>query len=160
MLNTFTVSFFGHKDFSEHLKLEPTLEKLLKDIISEHEYVEFLIGRNGEFDIFVSSIIRKVKLNFCSENNELVCVLSYNTAEFENNKDNFLSYYDRVEIYTPPQKTHFKAKITSRNKDMVMRSNLVVCFVEKNSGGAFTAMNFAEKLGVPIINLAQYTDNS
>ena len=155
LLNIFTVSFFGHRDFSEHLRLEPVLEDLLKNIIREHEYIEFLVGRNGEFDSFVSSCIRKVKRDFCGSNSEHVCVLPYETSEFENNTKSFLQYYDRVECFEPICHTHFKALIRKRNYSMVSRSNLVICYINKKTSGAYNTVLFAQKNHVPVINLAE-----
>ena len=57
-MNTFTVSFFGHRDFSEHYLYEDKLIEIIKDLIRTKEYVEFLVGRNGEFDIFATSCVR------------------------------------------------------------------------------------------------------
>ncbi|MBO4949641.1 MAG: hypothetical protein J6E38_01335 [Clostridia bacterium] len=155
LLNIYTVSFFGHRDFSEHLRLELTLENMLKDILTQHEYVVFLVGRNGEFDQFVSSTIRKVKRDFCRSNSELVCVLPYETSEFKNNVESFLKYYDRVEISSPANSTHFKAAISKRNIEMVSRSNLLISYVNKKAGGAYNAVRFAQKNNIPFINLAE-----
>lgn len=60
-MNTYTVSFFGHRDFCEHHKCEEKLEEIIHSAISSHKYVNFLVGRNGEFDIFVSSVIKRIK---------------------------------------------------------------------------------------------------
>ncbi len=155
LISVFTVSFFGHRDFSEHLRLELTLQNILKDILTQHEYVVFLVGRNGEFDQFVSSTIRKVKRDFCRSNSELVCVLPYETSEFKNNEESFLKYYDRVEIYVPEQNTHFNAIIQKRNCEMVSRSNLLISYVNKKAGGAYNAVRFAQKNNIPFINLAE-----
>ena len=38
---------------------------------------------------------------------------------------------------------------------MIDRSQLLICYVEHNKGGAYTAMKYAEKLGSEIINLAE-----
>ena len=155
MLDVFTVSFFGHRNFSEHFQIEPKLENLLKDIITEHEFVEFLVGRNGEFDQFVCSTIRKIKKDFCASKTELVCVLPYETAEYKNNEKSFCTYYDRVEIYTPSQRTHFKALIKNRNQEMILRSNLVISYVNRKTSGAYICNLFAQNNHVSVINLAE-----
>ena len=161
LISVFTISFFGHRDFSEHLRLESLeslesiLENILKKLLSEHEYVVFLVGRNGEFDQFVSSTIRKVKRDFCRSNSELVCVLPYETSEFKNNVESFLKYYDRVEIYAPVNNTHFKATISKRNVDMVSRSVLLICYVNRKKGGAYNAVVLAQKNNIPFINLSE-----
>ena len=54
MLNIYRISFFGHRDFYEHKKCEQILENLLIEIVEKNDYIEFLIGRNGEFDIFTA----------------------------------------------------------------------------------------------------------
>ena len=58
---TFTVSFFGHRVIEDPLRIEQNLESLIGRLITEHEYVEFLVGRDGEFDQLVSSVIRRCK---------------------------------------------------------------------------------------------------
>ena len=53
-LNTFTVSFFGHRVIEDPLRIEQHLETLIRKLLQEKEYVEFLVGRDGEFDQIVS----------------------------------------------------------------------------------------------------------
>ena len=53
MLNTFTVCFFGHREIECTDMLEHNLDILLHNLIITKEYVEFLIGRNGEFDLLL-----------------------------------------------------------------------------------------------------------
>ena len=50
MLNTYTVSFFGHRQIERPFEAEERLEKIIRELIRSKEYVEFLVGRNGEFD--------------------------------------------------------------------------------------------------------------
>ena len=45
-MNVFTVSFFGHRHIDEPLAIEEQLEKIIREIISTKDYVEFLIGRD------------------------------------------------------------------------------------------------------------------
>ena len=37
-------------------------------LLQEHKYVEYLVGRNGEFGQIVSSIIRRCKREYRSDN--------------------------------------------------------------------------------------------
>ena len=48
---------------------------------------------------------------------------------------------------------------TERNRWMVEQADLVIVFVEKDSGGAYTAMKYAKQLGKTIINLAEKERN-
>ena len=71
-MNTFTVSFFGHRNFSEHHIYEDKVVEVLKELIRTKEYVDFIVGRNGEFDIFATSCIRRAKKELFDENSSLI----------------------------------------------------------------------------------------
>ena len=71
------------------------------------------------------------------------------------NIEYFENYYDDVIIWEGEEKTHPKEAITKRNMWMVENSNLLICFVAHNSGGAYKAMQYANKLGIKTLNLFQ-----
>lgn len=79
-MNTFTVSFFGHRQINNPLSLENKLEKILCSLLKQKEYVEFLVGRDGEFDQIVSSAIRRCKRKIRDDNSSLIWVMPYQTA--------------------------------------------------------------------------------
>lgn len=76
-MQTYTVSFFGHRKIENYLSIEKTLEWHIRELLRSYEYVEFLVGRDGEFDQLVSSTVRRCKRTFRSDNSSLVCVLPY-----------------------------------------------------------------------------------
>ncbi len=115
MLNVFTVAFFGHRILFDRLNLEKQLETHIQKIVEENAYVEFLVGRNGEFDILASTVVRKIRKNR-DENNALILVLPYMTAEYNNNRKYFESYYNEIEICNETAYIHPKAAIQTRNK--------------------------------------------
>ena len=47
-MEVFRVSLFGHRDFNGHRALDDRLYPMLRDLLSEKEFVEIFIGRNGE----------------------------------------------------------------------------------------------------------------
>lgn len=49
-MRTFTVSFFGHRQIEAPFQVESQLEKLISQLLQQNEFVEFLVGREGEFD--------------------------------------------------------------------------------------------------------------
>ena len=67
-MNTYTVSFFGHRMIDNVLEIENRLEQFIRTILREHEYIEFLVGRDGDFDQLVSSAIRCCKREYRSDN--------------------------------------------------------------------------------------------
>ncbi len=155
MVELFTVAFFGHRYIKNPFRVEKVLYEQIRRILSEKEYVEFLVGRNGEFDQCVSSIVRKIKRENCDDNSSLVLMLPYLTAEYLNNEENFKKYYDSVEVSLRASKSHPKSAIQIRNREMVDRAELVICFVEKNYGGAYKTIEYAKKQGREIINIAK-----
>lgn len=156
-MNTYTVSFFGHRQIDNPFQVEQQLEKLISDLLRHKEFVEFLVGRDGEFDQLVSSTVRRCKRNVRDDNSVLVWVMPYEKAEFQNDEDSFLNYYDEIEVCAEAANKHFKSAFQIRNRSMVDRSNLSVFFVERKTGGAYQTLNYAKKAGVNIINLADVT---
>ncbi len=155
MLEIYIVSFFGHRDFHRHLELEDKLDMILRNLIKDKEYVDFLVGRNGEFDRFVSSGIRRAKKAYDDSNSSHILVLPYATAEYLNNEESFNEYYDDIEICYDASISHFKSAISVRNRTMVDRSDLIICYIEETHGGAFEAVEYTRKTGKKVINLAE-----
>lgn len=153
-MEIYTVSFFGHKELPNSIEIENQLYKLIRELICEKEYVEFLVGRNGDFDTLSSSVIRRAMRDSDYGNAAHTLVLPYQTAEFMNNIDRFKEYYSNVEVCEQSAAAHYKAAIQIRNRVMIDRSDLVICYVERKSGGAYKALRYAEKHGKAVINLA------
>ena len=157
-LNVHTISFFGHRELADSLLVEQQLEKLIRNLLRENEYVEFLVGREGEFDQMVSSTIRRCKRFVRDDNSSLVWVLPYVTAEFLNNEQSFRQYYDEIEICGSAAASHFKGAHQIRNREMVDRSDLVVFCIQHESGGAWQTMKYVKKLGKPYININDWLE--
>jgi len=152
-MNTCTVSFFGHRMIENALGIENRLERLIRTLLREHEYVEFLVGRDGEFDQLVSSVIRRCKRNVRDDNSAHIWVLPYLTAEYRDNEEFFRDYYDEIEVCEAAAGDHYKNAHQTRNRAMVDRSDLVVFCIQHERGGAWQTMKYAQKQGVPCINL-------
>lgn len=155
-MDSFTVSFFGHRKVYNVLQAEAAIEKYVKKLISEKPYVEFLVGRDGEFDILVASVIRRQKREYRSDNSALTWILPYPTSDFYNNEKEYRSYYDEIEIC---EGSHFKSAHRIRNRKMIDRSDLVICYVEHDSGGAYQALRYAQGKRKMIVNLAEGMDS-
>ena len=152
-MNIYTVSFFGHRYIERGLKIEHRLDKLLHDLITQKEYVDFLIGRDGDFDLLASAAIKRAIRSYGYGNTHFTLVLPYMKAEYRDNEKEYLYYYDEVEVCYESSITHPKAAIQIRNRSMINRSDLVVCCVQHNTGGAYHTLQYAEKQGKRIINI-------
>ena len=160
MLNTFTVSFFGHRIIENALEIEGRLEQFIQALLRDHEYVEFLVGRDGEFDQLVSSTIRRCKREYRSDNSAHIWVLPYLTAEYRDNEESFRDYYDEIEVCETAAVGHYKNAHQTRNRAMVDRSDLVVFCIQHESGGAWQTMKYAKKQGKPCINLNEQLEEA
>ena len=155
VLDIYTVAFFGHRYMDNPFKVEELLEEQIKKLINEKEYVDFLVGRNGEFDQCASSTVLRVRKNVRDDNSALVLMLPYPTAEYLNNEEYFHDYYTDVEISYDASKAHPKSAIQIRNREMVDRADLIICYVKENEGGAYSTIKYAKRQGKSIINLAE-----
>lgn len=155
VLDIYTVTFFGHRYIDNPLKVEALLEEQIRKLINEKECVDFLVGRNGEFDQCASSTVLRVRKNVRDDNSALVLMLPYPTAEYLNNEEYFHDYYTDVEISYEASKAHPKYAIRIRNREMVDRADLIICYVKENEGGAYSTIKYAKKQGKSIINLAE-----
>ena len=155
MLEIFTVAFFGHRYIDNPLKVEELLEEQIRKLINEKEYVDFVVGRNGEFDQCVSSTVLRVRKNVRDDNSALVLVLPYVTAEYLNNEEYFHDYYTDIEISYSASMAHPKSAIQIRNREMADRASLIICYIEENTGGAWQSVKYAIEQGKTVINLAE-----
>ena len=159
-MEIFTVAFFGHWYIDNPFRIEEQLEEHIYRLLGEKEYVDFLVGRDGEFDQFASSAVLRVRKRYRDDNSSLILVLPYARADYLNNEESYHDYYSDVEISYEASKAHPKAAIQIRNREMVDRADLVLCAIERESGGAWQTIQYAIKQGKTVINLAEDTENS
>ena len=53
---------------------------------------------------------------------------------------------------------HLKSAIQIRNREMVDRADLVICYVESNHGGAWQTVKYAMEQKKKGLNLAEYIE--
>lgn len=151
-MNIYTVAFFGHRDFIEHQKYEEKLINFLMKLINTKEYVEFIMGRNGEFDIFAAATVKKAQNRAGHSNSSLILINPYSMKDDEY----YEKYYDEVEICTAAKSAHFKAAIEIRNKIMVQRADMIISYITKTDGGAYCAVQKAKELNKDINNICKW----
>ena len=152
-MEIYTVSFFGHRMIYDQLAVEKRLRELVENLLRDHSWVEFLVGREGDFDIMAASVVKQVKKSLYCDNASLTLVLPYMKSELRDNEESFLNYYDNIEIDSEASVAYFKNAIRIRNRRMVDRSQLVICYLDHNKGGACSAMQYAKEIGCKVINI-------
>lgn len=150
MMKIYTVSFFGHRIIQDFSAAEEQVENLVRNLLLEKDYVDFLVGRDGDFDQLVSSTVKRLKRLVRDDNSSLIWVLPYPTAELRDNIDSFQNYYDEIEICNDAANSHPKSAFQVRNRQMVDRSDMVVFFVDHKGGGAYQTMRYAQKTKILI----------
>ena len=154
-MEIYTVAFFGHRYIDNPFRIDEQLEEHIQRLLAEKEYVDFLVGRDGDFDQLASSAVLRIRKRFRDDNSSLVLVLPYARAEYLNNEESYHDYYSDVEISYEASKAHPKAAIQIRNREMVDRADLILCYIERENGGAWQTIQYAIQQGKMVINLSQ-----
>lgn len=150
-MQLYRIAFIGHRKIFGQYSLEDRIERIITDKLCEKEYVEFLLGRNGDFDVSAASAVKRAQKRIGHYNSRLILLQPYQMK----NDEYYEKFYDEI-CYPVDRKTHPKAAIMQRNKWMIDNSNLLIAYVEtKRNGGAITALNYATRRGVEIVNLAE-----
>ena len=143
----------GHHAWILALLIEQRIERLIDKLLNEHEYIEFLVGRDGEFDQLVTAAILRCKKRLDSANFSVTWVMPYLKADYVNNSESYDNYYDSVEVCDQSAKAHPKSAIQIRNRAVVERSDLCVFYVTHKSGGAYQTLRCAKRSNTNIVNL-------
>jgi len=151
MFRPYTVALFGHRQLANALPMEHRLEELIANLLRAHAQVEFLLGRNGEFNLMAASVIRRVRRDFGDRSATLTLVLPYVTAEYRDNEEEFSRYYDSIEVFPAPPGLPRQACIPLRNRALVDRADALVCGLEQPSGSAYAAAQYARAQQRPLL---------
>lgn len=154
MTDIYRVAFFGHRRIYNIREIEEKLVPILNELILTKEYVEFYIGRNGDFDEFVASVIKRVQKQLDRDNNVMILTLPYTVKDIEYYAD----YYDEIVIPDAIGRAHPKAAITLRNRWMVDTADLIIAYIECEEGGAYSAVKYAKKLNKKVVNIGSAED--
>ena len=53
-MNIYRVAFIGHREIADFSHVENELYKVISRLVESKEYVEFYMGKNGEFDVLAA----------------------------------------------------------------------------------------------------------
>lgn len=142
MRENLKVTFFGHRDATGD-----TLKKELACCIEQLIFLgatEFYLGGRGYFDLMAANVLRSFKPAY--PDIRITLVTSDINESFDSN------IYDDS-IYPPLENVPSKFAIPRRNKWMVEYSDVIIGFVRRNYGGAFSAIQYAKRKKKSIIFL-------
>ena len=140
---------FGHRIVL--IDVEAPLREVLCNLIETHGVTRFLSGGMGEFDELFAKTIRSLRRVYPQI--RLCLVVPYLTKSL-NEKRELLSFlYDEIILPSELDGTNKKAAIPMRNRWMVDHSDFVISAVHRDFGGAYEAVAYAVRQGVPIIKI-------
>ncbi len=93
---------FGHRQIDDFRTIEQWIEQLVDKPLNEHEYIEFLVGRDGEFDQLVTAAILRCKKRLDSANCSVTWVMPYLKSDYIKNRESYDNYYDFVRSAISP----------------------------------------------------------
>lgn len=118
---------------------------MIHRLLLQKEYIEFLAGRDGDFDQMISSIVRQLKQLVRDDNSSLTWIMPYSTAELRGNLKSFEEFYNAIEVCHEAARSHPKRAFQVRNRWIAAHSNMVVFYVDHKGGGAYQTMHYAQK---------------
>lgn len=138
-----TATFIGHGRefyFNDKDRITENIESLI-----DLGVTDFLSGGMGNFDRFCEELIYSIKKQ---RDIKLHLVIPYLTFKIGN-----MRIYDSIIYPEGFEKYHFKSAIVQRNKYLVDNSAYAICWVNCDSGGAYTTFKRAIRNGLIIVNL-------
>ena len=136
-----TCTFFGHKDTPK--ETESTLRSTLTDLIVNKDVNVFYVGKNGNFDNMVSTILSEMSLTYPIK---YYIVLAYLPKKESKNPELTI-------LPEGIESVPLRFAISYRNKWMIEQSDCVVTYVNHSWGGAAQFKELAEKKGKTVIEL-------
>ena len=148
-----TCVFSGHREVlipGIEMRLSDEIERLLQ---TDSKFL-FLSGGMGQFDEMGSAAVRAAKRRHPDMDITLALVLPYPSRRLNADKEYYGALFDGIIIPSISDAAHRKAAIGLRNRWMVEQSDIVLACIYRSFGGAWDTVNYARRLGKPVINLA------
>lgn len=140
-------AFFGHRDTPYTIALENRLEQTVRQLISQG-VDEFWCCEQGTFDWMARSLMLKLKKEF---HHITICYI----CAYRCSKSKLKWLAEHFDIIYPDEVANglLKFAIPRRNSYIINNADIIICYVNRKSGGAYRAMQFALRKGKTIINL-------
>ena len=137
-------SFCGHKDCDYLMRTQ--IKDAVIDLIENNNITVFYSGGMGVFDTLCESVVRELKRKY---NIKLCLVVPHFTQRLNKDKKYYAEMYDEI-IVPDLGNIHHKREIIARNRWMAERSDMLLCYVVRNTGGAYQMLQYARKMNKAI----------
>lgn len=138
------ITFFGHRQLSENIR--DKLKDKLIELIEEYNDLIFYVGYQGSFDLTVIGVLKELIVEYPQI--RICVVLSYlrDAEKFKNIETIFPDVLDNI---------HPRFALDRRNKWMVEKSEIIICYINQNFGGAYKFVRLALKRNKTVFNLGK-----
>lgn len=138
-------SFCGHRIVTDYSLEEKIYIKVL-DLVMNKNCTIFYSGGMGEFDMLCERVVRRIKKKYPYIK---LCRIIY---KYKTDLKAVRSLVDEI-IIPDLTNVHYKKAIVMRNRWMVEEADMILCYIHKSYGGAYTMMKYAEKTNTEIIRI-------
>lgn len=149
--------FTGHRELPKN-KLDIIGNRIEEevDFLIKKGYCNFVSGGALGFDLFAAQIVLRLKQKYPHINLILILPCKEQTKYWEKSNieiyDTVKSKADKI-MYT--SEFYYRGCMHKRNRKLVDTASVCICYLEKNSGGTFYTVNYAESKGLKLINIAK-----
>lgn len=140
-----TVAFFGHRSYG-YSAYRAKIKSIIIDLIENHGATDFYNGFRGDFDKLCAEIVSGLKSFYPMIKNTLI--LSYHPLS-----DFVLPEYFDESAYLLDEPVPPKFAITYTNRKIVDKADFIVSGVMLDSGGAWSACDYARRKKKTLINI-------
>ena len=148
------ITFFGHSKIYNSTNLASEIENAILQQATKGEKITFYCGGYGDFDNISAKVCRSIKEN--GVDCEIMLIIPYlpEMGRVDIRSKIERSLYDGS-IYPPLERVPKRLALLKRNEWMIDNSDIIIAFVKHDYGGAYKALEYANKKGKAVINIAE-----
>lgn len=151
------IAFIGHRNiFSDDVP-----KRLYKAVEAEIQggCRSFTMGTHGKFDELALKVCRELRKVYSDIVIEVV-ITGLNSVDYYDDLDCPSPYSDVKTVMFDIEQVYYKRRITESNRRMIDECDMLICYVDNRvyRSGAKTAMNYAKKKGLSVVNLYREED--
>lgn len=145
-------TFTGHREIL-HKGVKESVERELHALMERDSEFRFYVGREGEFDLLSAQLVRQLKGQRPEKQIHLILAEPYMKQSINTDGKWLSDRYDDIIIPEGLLGIHYKAAIKRRNQWMIDHSQILIAYVRKDHGGAFTSLTYAQRRGLNVIRI-------
>lgn len=149
------ITFVGHSIIPSRGKVKELVKEQIRNIIISENHVTFYLGGYGAFDEICAFVCRELKKEY--SNIEIVYVTPYiNDSQKSKIKEMQNCGLCDTSLYPPLENVPPKFAISRRNEWMITNADLIIAYVNQNSGGAYNSLQIAKRKKKKILNICDF----